>query len=153
MKLAEALVLRADTKKRIDLLRSRLTAAALVQEGEEPPENPQELLDEMERLLAQWFALVRRINRTNLAATLADGRSLTDALAERDTMALRYALLYAVAEAATPRADRLTRAEIRKVPTVSVANLRRQVDEVARQRRELDTSIQAANWTTDLLED
>jgi hypothetical protein len=30
--------------------------------------------------------------------------------------------------------------------------LRRQMDEMAKQRRELDTTIQAANWTTELIE-
>ena len=44
MKLAEALVLRADVQKRIEQLRNRLRQSALVQEGETPPENPQELL-------------------------------------------------------------------------------------------------------------
>jgi hypothetical protein len=30
--------------------------------------------------------------------------------------------------------------------------LRRQMDELARERRELDTAIQQANWATDLIE-
>jgi hypothetical protein len=40
MKLAEALVQRADVQKRIEQLRKRIKAGAQVQEGEEPPENP-----------------------------------------------------------------------------------------------------------------
>jgi hypothetical protein len=44
MKLAEALILRADSQKRVEQLRQRLTRAARVQEGENPPENPQELM-------------------------------------------------------------------------------------------------------------
>jgi hypothetical protein len=47
MRLAEALVLRADVRKRIEQLRDRIRLSALVQDGEEPPENPQELLDEV----------------------------------------------------------------------------------------------------------
>jgi hypothetical protein len=152
LKLAEGLVLRADTKKRIEQLKERLKASAMVQEGEEPPENPQDLLTELQRLLEQMTSLIQRINRTNLLATLPDGRSLTAALAERDTLSLHYNVLEATATAATPKFDRVSRAEIKKIPTVKVSELRHQLDEVARQRRELDTQIQSSNWTTDLLE-
>ena len=152
MKLSEALALRADTQKRIMQLRERLRASALVQEGEAPPEDPQELLAELDRLLGQLRDLVGRINRTNLAARLPSGTSLTDALAERDTLALRHSILEAVAEAATNRVNRYSRTEIRMVPTVDVGAVRRQADAAARERRELDTVIQGVNWSTELLE-
>ncbi len=152
MKLAEGLVLRADTKKRIEQLRERLKSSALVQDGEEPPENPQELFVELKRLLEQMTALIQRINRTNLQVTLPDGTTLTDALAEHDTLSLHFSVLEATATAATPKFDRMNRSEIKKVATVKVADLRRQMDDIARQRRELDTLIQSTNWTTDLLD-
>lgn len=44
MKLAEALMLRADMQNRIENLRGRLMSNAIVQEGEECAEDPQELL-------------------------------------------------------------------------------------------------------------
>jgi len=152
MKLAEALALRSDVRKRLDQLRERLKLSALVQEGEEPPEDPRRLLEEMDRLLAEFTGLVRRINRTNLATPLDSGRSLTDALAERDTMTLEYSLLQSAVEAASPKMNRLTRSEIRTVPTVNVSDLRARMDALARRRRELDTSIQAANWSTELMD-
>ena len=43
MKLAEALILRADCQKRIAQLKSRLLTNAKVQEGDKPAEAPQEL--------------------------------------------------------------------------------------------------------------
>jgi hypothetical protein len=152
MKLAEALVMRADVQKRLEQMRERLRMSALVQEGDQPPEDPQALLAELERMLADLTRLIARINRTNLATQLPDGMSLTDALARRDTLALHHSVLKAVADAASARIDRYTRSEIRRVATVDVAALRRQLDEVAHQRRALDTTIQAANWTTDLVE-
>jgi hypothetical protein len=152
MKLSEALALRADTQKRIMQLRERLRASALVQEGEAAPEDPQELLAELDRLLGQLRDLVGRINRSNLAAHLPDGTSLTDALAERDTLALRAGILEALAEAATNRVNRYSRTEIRMVPTVDVGAVRREADAVARERRELDTAIQGVNWSTELLD-
>jgi hypothetical protein len=94
MKLAEALTNRADLQRRIEQMRGRLQKSALVQEGESPPEDPQELLEETERLVSELEGYVRRINRTNLSATLADGETtLTDALARRDALTLRYGTL------------------------------------------------------------
>src|SRR5579883_1432346 len=58
MKLNEALALRADTQKRVMQLRERLRTSALVQEGEAPPEDPRELLAELDRLLGQLTDLV-----------------------------------------------------------------------------------------------
>ncbi len=47
MKLAEALSLRADLQKRISQLEVRLKNNDRIQEGEEPAENPQELMEEL----------------------------------------------------------------------------------------------------------
>jgi len=152
MKLAEALVLRADLQKRVAQMRTRLNQSALVQEGEQPPENPAELLAELEQMLVQLRDLMSRINRTNLQANLPDGTTLTDALARRDVLSLHHSIISELADTASKRIERYGRSEIRKLATVDVAALRRQVDELARQRRELDTLIQATNWTTDLLE-
>lgn len=152
MKLAEALAVRADLQKRLEQMRGRLVASAVVQEGERPPEDPQDLLQEAERMLAELEGYVERINRTNLGATLEDGTTLTAALARRDVLGLRYGLLRTLVDAASERMPRYGRAEIRVLPTVEVAPLRRRMDETARERRELDTAIQAANWTTELME-
>ncbi len=54
MKLAEALILRADSQKRLAQLRDRLGRNALVQEGESPAEPPAGLLAEYEQVAAQW---------------------------------------------------------------------------------------------------
>ena len=154
MKLAEALANRADLQRRIEQMRGRLQKSALVQEDESPPEDPQELLDETERLISELEGYVRRINRTNLSATLADGETtLTDALARRDARALRYGNLKILVNTASDRGPRYGRAEIRILPAVEVGPLRRRMDELARQRRELDIAIQQANWATDLIED
>jgi hypothetical protein len=152
MKLAEALVLRADLQKRIEQLRARLQESALVQEGEQPSEDPRELLGELERLLGELTAIIGRINRANLSTQLAGGMTLTEALARRDALALQYSIIESVASRAGNRANRYSRSEIRLVPTVDVAALRRQLDTLAQRRRELDVAIQSTNWATDLAE-
>jgi len=152
MKLAEALVLRADVQKRVQQIKARLRQSAIVQEGDQPPEDPQALLTELDALLTQLEDLIIRINQTNMRTAFADGTLLTVALARRDVLDLRLSTIADLAETASNRIDRYGSAEIRKLATVDVAALRRQSDTLARQRRELDTAIQATNWATDLVE-
>jgi hypothetical protein len=150
MKLAEALALRADLQKRIEQLRARLRQSALVQEGEQPPEDPSELLAEAARLVDELARLIFRINRANLATTLPNGPTLTEAIARRDAMQTQYSLIETAADTAASRIDRYGRSEIRKVATVDVGALRKQMERLAQERRELDTAIQATNWATEL---
>lgn len=53
MKLAEALILRADTQKRIAQLKERLLLNAKVQAGDQPAEKPESLLAERDARMAQ----------------------------------------------------------------------------------------------------
>lgn len=106
---------------------------------------PQELLEETERFVSELEEYVRRINRTNLSAMLSGGETtLTDALARRDALTLRYGNLKTLVSAASDRVPRYGRAEIRILSAVEVGPLRRRMDELARERRELDTAIQQA---------
>src|SRR5690606_42025701 len=93
MKIAEALIQRADAQKRIEQLRARLIRSAKVQEDEQPPENPQDLLAEIDTVIKELTTLIQQINRTNAATPFDDTRTLTDALAERDTLMLRRGAL------------------------------------------------------------
>ena len=80
MKLAEALMERADVQKRIDQMAARLSNNAKVQEDEAPAEAPEALLDELAALVARQEALVTSINLKN-SATTVEGESLTALLA------------------------------------------------------------------------
>src|ERR671936_1416339 len=118
MKLGEALTLRSQLQIRIEQLRGRLKASALVQEGEEPPEDPESLLAEFDDLATQLERLVTRINHTNIATWLPDGTTLTDALARRDALALRQTVIRQVADVAGERKPSYGRAETRILVTV-----------------------------------
>lgn len=152
MKLAEALLERKDILKRLEVLRERLVSDAKVQEGDRPAQDPEELLAEAERLCRRLKDLVVAVNRANSRAVLRDGRTLTEAIAERDVLQLWHGFLTAVANAAVPSRDRfsLGRQEIKYVPTVDVAGLRKRADDVAKACRELDTEIQAVNWQAEI---
>ncbi len=152
MKLAEALILRADTKKRFEQLRQRLLDNAKVQEGDKPAEKPEDLLKEMEHTAAEFEKLIKQINRTNSATEFSKGKTLTDALAERDTLALRGNAYRALASASVQTEVRYGRSEIKFVRMVDAAKIQKQADKIAQQYRNLDTKIQELNWKTDLAE-
>ncbi|NEZ57748.1 hypothetical protein D0962_34975 [Leptolyngbyaceae cyanobacterium CCMR0082] len=150
MKLAEALMQRADCQKRIAQLRQRLTRSAKVQEGEQPPENPQELLSEVDTVITELTRLVQRINQTNANTAFAEG-SLSDALAQRDTLFTKRSVLENLIQAASITHDRYSRSEVRFVSTVDIGSLQRQLDGISRDYRLLDAQIQSLNWQIDLL--
>ncbi|BBF99504.1 MULTISPECIES: DIP1984 family protein [Pseudonocardia] len=154
MKLAEALALRADARHRVEQLRSRITANARYQEGEEPAEDATVLLTEADTVLDELEVWIRRINRTNAATPLGAHGTLTDALARRDVLRLRHSVLAAAADAAAGSGGgyRQLRSELRTLSALPVAELRTRADDVAREIRELDTAVQQANWTVELLD-
>jgi hypothetical protein len=152
MKLAEALILRADSQKRIEQLKQRLVRSARVQEGDQPAENPQDLLAELEQTAAQLTSLIQRINRTNVQTELEQGLTLSDGLAVRDVLQIRQTVYRELARAAVVTQDRMTRSEIRYRSTVNVQDIQQQADAVAKEHRELDARIQALNWQTELVE-
>lgn len=156
MKLAEALASRADARRRVEQLRARIAGSATYQEGGQPPEDAPALLVEVDGVLDELESLIRRINRTNSATVLdgADGTTLTDALARRDTLRLRHSVLSAAADAAAGSGGgfRHLRSELRQFSALPVTELRSRADAVARDARELDARIQQANWMVELVE-
>lgn len=152
MKLAEALAERAALQQTIADLNQRLLRNVRVQEGDAPSEAPADLLADLD---AAADALERRIvaiNRTNLAVSVLPGLSMTEALARRDVLKLRLSVFRGLVAAAQPDANRYSRSEIRFVRTVDVNALQATVDALTKALRELDTRIQAVNWTADLME-
>jgi methyl-accepting chemotaxis protein len=119
MKIAEALALRADLQKRLEQLKQRLVRNARVQEGDSPEEDPVELQDQIEKSAQELVLLIQRINRTNAQSQFGAG-TLSDALAERDVLKIRYNAYRELANAASTSQQRTTRSEVKFVSTVSV---------------------------------
>lgn len=151
MKLAEALIERADLQTRLSQLDARLHNNAKVQEGETPAEDPNALLQELDRIAARLEQLITAINLTNSAVT-DGGETLTALLARRDVLKSRVGALRNFLNAASSVVIRGSRSEVVIRSTVDVAALRKEADARAMELRKLDTRIQALNWTADLLE-
>jgi hypothetical protein len=153
VRIGEALSKRADVQKRIAQLGARLQASAVVQEGDSPPEDPARLLAELNELTAELEVLITTINLTNAVSRLESGQIVTAALARRDVLATRQSVLRSAVEAVAQTQARYSRSEIRLTRQIDVAALRKELDDLAREQRELDTAIQQYNWTADLIED
>lgn len=150
MKLAEALLLRADLQKKLAALRGRISANAVVQQGDKPHEDPEKLIKEALGVLRDLESLIFRINQANLKHKLPDGRSLTQAIAARDMLIQRNAVFQAAIDGTRREPDRYSAREIKWVAKVDVARLQKQGDETAKTIRELNAAIQEANWKATL---
>ena len=150
MKLAEALIERSDLQKRLDQLEDRLGSNALVQDGEEPAEDPVSLLAELLTLSASLEDLITRINLTNAAVTV-EGQTLTALIAKRDVLTKRIRITRHFLNTASQTGMRSRGSEIILKSTVPVRELQKNLDELSKTLRETDTAIQAANWSNDLL--
>jgi hypothetical protein len=152
MKLAEALAERKAAQTTIGELNERLQRVAVVQEGESPAEEPPALLMELANVVARLEVLIVAINRTNSQAEVASGMTITSAIARRDVIRMHQGVIESLIRSAGSPQYRTRGSEIKFVSTVDIAQLQRERDALAKQYREIDTAIQAANWSVDLIE-
>lgn len=150
MKLATALSQRADLQRKISELSVRLNNNAKVQEGEEPAEKPEALLEELDDCFVDLEELIRRINHTNNVAKI-ESYTITDLIAKRDCLKERIRIMRDFLNVSSDKVSRFSKSEIKIYSTVPVAELQRQVDNYSKQLRQTVELIQELNWTTDLL--
>lgn len=150
MKLAEALNLRADLQKRIASLKERLVKNAKVQEGDTPSEDPNILLKELDMNIVELENLIKAINRTN-SSTYVDNESISDMIAKRDALGLKLSVLRNFVSVASSKVDRYSNKEIKILSTVNVAEKQKEIDNLSKEYRLIDTKLQGLNWTTDII--
>ena len=153
MKLAEALSLRKDLETRVATLKTLLGEASKVQEGDEPAEKPESLMDELDGCLEKLEYYVYNINVTNMNIKDEDGKTMTKLLSERDTLRKRIDVLDYAFKTITGVGTftRYTRNEIKRVVTIDQKTLRSRINQLSQQYRQLDMKIQVMNYTYDLM--
>jgi hypothetical protein len=152
MKLAEALLLRSDQQKKLASLKQRINANVLVQDGDEPSEDPNELLKQVFALTQESQKLVYVIHQTNALAKLTDGRSLLALLTQRDELVERHKILTSAISNTQREPDRYSTREIKWHKVIPVSSLQKQSDDISAKLRDLNVLIQATNWQVDLLD-
>ena len=150
MKLAEALQERADLNRKIEQLKVRFAANALVQEGEQPAEDPEQLKAELDEAIDRLEYYIERINMTN-AVTMIDGKSVTSLIARRDALSLKIEVYREIVRAASQTTTRMRVSEIRIRPSISVREWQKQIDHLSRVLRVIDNTLQENNWKTELI--
>ena len=150
MKLADALQERADLNRKLDELRDRLSNNVIVQEGETPPEDPNELLIQFDAAAARLEELMARINLTN-AATADGGETVTALIARKDALNQQVRTYRSVVNWASQTGHRARGTEIKVISAVDVRALQKKTDALAQELRRIDNRIQELNWKTELL--
>lgn len=151
MKLAEALQERADLNRNIEQLKNRLSSNALVQEGEQPVECPENLKQELDASISRLSYLIARINRTN-SQTVVEGQTLTELIAQKDALSLKLHVYRDVVYAGSQISYRARNTEIKIRSAFSVADWQKEIDRMSKELRRLDNRLQESNWKTDLVE-
>ena len=150
MKLAEALLLRADQKKKLASLRERIVRNAIVQEGESPSESVDDLLKQAAGVMQDHMKTVQAINSANQNRKIADGRLLADVLADRDALVHQHSLVTAAIQATHKDVSRYGQKEIKWLPQINVAAMQKRGDDLSKNIREINVAIQSANWQIDV---
>lgn len=150
MKLAEAIILRNDLQKRAIQVQERAVHNSRAVKGNPPAEDPQALLTEYMAIISQLEEIIPLIHRTNITTVVEGGLTLTDLLNQRDMLDMRLSTLRKVANAASLK-DGYYNRDVTMVPALDVGEIQRQIDALAKARRELDARIQQMNWLTELV--
>ena len=150
MKLAEALSIRKDLQKRIQQLEQRIKSNVKVQEDEEPLEDPNDLMKELHSCLIQLEELIGRINLTNIKTKNAEGLSITQLMAKKDTLTMRIGILRNIYSEATNIVNRYSSSELRIECVIDAKQLSKQIDDYSSSLRKLDIEIQSLNFLTEL---
>lgn len=152
MKLAEALLLRSDLQKKLLSLQQRIHKNVLVQDGDTPSEDPEQLIDEAVLVNKQLFELIQKIHQTNAQAQANNGKALLDILNQRDQLTAEHRIIQQAIDNTQKDTDRYSVREIKWIKAVSVSKLQKQADEISQSLRLINLEIQASNWQIDLRE-
>ena len=153
MKLAEALIERAELQKKNGQLIKRVQDNAKVQEGDSPAESPEELIAEYEENMSRLLKLVRRINATNCKTPFDEEMNIADAIALRDCLGQKIKAHREFYESAAIRRNGYyaSKNEIRFVRFLNIKKIQSRIDQLSKEYREIDTKLQSINWNVDLM--
>ena len=151
MKLAEALLLRSDLQTKLASLQQRINNNVIIQEGDQPSEDPTVLLAEAFQINAELHGLIQRIHQTNAQSQTLQGNALLNVLNQRDLLTQQHRIVQQAIDHTHRDNARYSSSEIRWIKTVSVQQLQQQADDISKQLRLNNLEIQASNWQIELL--
>lgn len=154
MKLAEALIARKENEGRIQDLWRSFRSNLFHPEDEVSPEDPAEILRQLDSLVEAQEALILLINLTNVKQRLKVGDeefTLMEAVLRRDRLKRQEQYLRDLGIDSI-RQRRGKKEDLKYVAALDVQALRLKHDGLAKRLREFDVALQEANWKTELKE-
>ena len=151
MKLAEALLIRADYQKKLENINMRILNNIKVQENDKPHEDPNKLIKESLKINDEMTNLICKINETNHNTKFNEDMNLAQALVKRDSLIKKRRTLDNIVGYAHEPDYRLTHTEIKMNFSINIEDLQKEIDNLSKEFRLLDVKIQEINWTTDLI--
>ena len=146
MKLAEALLLRADLMKKIEHLQIRIAPLLIVSDDRLPQEDPDEVMAQLRKTILDLERIIIRINRTNNETQVEGEGLLMEALAKRDSLKMLSEKLRNIRHAAQINNS----GDKNLKTTIDIRKLQAEMDQTGRSFREIDSKIQEINWLTEL---
>lgn len=150
MKLAEALIERAELQQKNAQLLHRITGNTLVQEGDSPAEEPAELIAEYEENMVRLQLLIQKINAANSTAPFDEKETVADAIARRDCLGAKLKAYRSIYDSAAIRQERYSQKEVKFVRAIDLKKVQDTINRLSKEYRETDTRLQSINWTTEL---
>jgi len=141
---------------RITALWALLSQSSVVEEGEEPEENPIDVRGDLERSIGQLEELTIKLNIANNAVLVSIGDyrvPMMQCLARRDVLKPKLAALTGYINSLRTRNNNKYGQEQKKkvlVKGVDIKVLQKEYDDLAQELRNLDNAIQYTNVTTEL---
>jgi len=147
MKLAEAMMQRADLDKKVSILGARLNDIALINKNYALEDEPKHLFEELNKSMKALSELVYRIHVTNME-TIDNGRTITAMLTKEEILKMRINTLIRIKESASidSRFDKTIYTIL-----INKAKLQKELDECKDQLEKLDMKLQQLNWQTELI--
>ena len=106
---------------------------------------------ELDISLRRLAYLIAQINLTNCATKIGE-QTLTELIAQKDTLVLKIGIYKDIVYAASQTSYRARNTEIKIRSAISVAQWQAEIDRLSKELRLLDNQLQATNWQIDLLE-
>ncbi len=152
MKLAEALMARADMQNKLLSLEDRIHSNLKVQEGQKIIEDPNELLKEYKAVNESLTTIIQAINKTNSSVMIPEyDITIADALVKKDRLLELKRMYENISSSANSYQTRMLRTEIKYVNVVDVKKIQKMADDISKEYRLLDAKVQEMNWLTELL--
>lgn len=154
MNILEAIALKKDLENRIENLGSRYVGNVSVLKGKMPHEDPNELLQEMDKSIAQLNDLCYRIDAADLYVKNSTGKTLIELVIERESLSKRLNVLRSALNEVTfgtyYEYGYNSRREVEFDIVVSIESISKLVNEAEEQLRQVTSEIQKLDVKTEI---